>query len=506
MTKYCPICRERYPNIRDVCPADGMRLFDLEDPLVGKLIDGRYQVTEKLGSGGMGAVYLVREESTGENLAMKVLSPLLAADPLQRARFFRESKVVKSIEHDNVIATGPLPLLRTVGIGIQIASGLSRAHGLGVIHRDVKCENVMFASLADELDWIKLVDFGLAWMKGGARLTATGQVFGTPEYLSPEQARGDPATPLSDLYSLGVVLYETASGHVPFEGPATHVMRAHMERQPPPPSSMSKWAGLPERFDRLVLKLLRKEPERRYRDAHHLLDDLTDFARELTPTGTEEPRSPSRPPSPIRTSSDALSVVSTTARRWQRIETLARDLQTPEQPPWLHPSLTKLRALVEEVRHLGDTLDAASLERSAKEADIRLGRERLGRAVDVISRDESILQRELDINRRQLETVEDGLRARRMHRDDPPEDLTARRNDLCSEISKKAHHLEDVGFQLAQLRGKLAAMGAEFECDDSERRSEVSIPSRRFSEILDELEQVASRVEQFFLEQNGAGR
>jgi serine/threonine-protein kinase len=293
-----------------------MRLFDLEDPMVGKLVGGRYRVVEKLGSGGMGAVYLVREESATTELAMKVLSPTLAADPLQRARFFRESRVAQSIEHDNVvrvlevgesasgnvfmvleylpggtladrIAARPLPLSRTVEIGIQIAAGLSRAHGLGVVHRDVKCDNVMFLSRDDEPDHVKLVDFGLAWTKGGAKLTATGQVFGTPEYLSPEQARGDPATPLSDLYSLGIVLYEATCGRVPFEGPATHVMRAHLEEQPPPPSSMNRSARLPERFDRLVLKLLRKEPERRHRDAKHLLDELAALAGELRDSGQE---------------------------------------------------------------------------------------------------------------------------------------------------------------------------------------------------------------------------
>ncbi len=528
MTKYCPICRERYTDDQDICVADGMRLFDMEDPMVGRLIDGRYQVLEKIGSGGMGAVYRVREEASGELAAMKVLSPKLAADPLQRARFFRESRVGQRLVHENIIsvleidettdgliylvmeylpganladkiAAGPLPLDRALAIAIQITRGLARAHDLGVIHRDVKPENVMFLSLEDEPDHVKLLDFGLAWMKGGAKLTATGQVFGTPEYISPEQAVGDTATPLSDLYSLGILLYEMASGRAPFEGVATQVMLGHIERAPAPPSTVIR-APLPQGFDRLVLQLLEKEPARRYRDAHHLLDDLTVLAKNLSgedESATRRPRygaGPSSHPPPR----GSISVIETTEKRWRRIEVISRQLPVQQRPAWLAPSLEQLSRLIEEAKQLGRLIGQGSGKRTQRDLELRMKRERLGRAVDIVATDESKLVREFEIDRRRLQATEQSIASARLRRESPEASLVERRSCLRAELAEKKVRLEDIGFQLGQLRGRLGALNAAFEHDAMEDKKNSRSPSHRLEQVLAEFEPTACRVEQLF--------
>ncbi|MCP4678394.1 MAG: protein kinase [Deltaproteobacteria bacterium] len=530
MTKYCPICRERYSNSEYNCPADGMRLFDIEDPFVGRLVDGRYQVLEKIGSGGMGSVYRIQEESTGVIAAMKVLSPRLAVDPLQRARFFRESRVAQRIDHINVIKVSeigethdgliymvmehipgftlaakitnrPLPLDRVIQIGIQIGRGLGHAHKLGVIHRDVKPENVMFVSSEDEPDYVKLLDFGLAWMKDAAKLTTTGQVFGTPEYLSPEQARGEKATFLSDLYALGIVLYEMATMRVPFEGTATKVMLGHMELDPKPPSSVDGAPSLPKEFDRLVLKLLSKNPSDRYRDAHHLLEDLTAFAARLSVSSSGEDGRISYPvPDPqVRQSpkADVVSFVEATAKRWNRIEGLCRIVPPSRRPEWLGRSLAQLMKLLEEAKGLRRTISDGTSVRLKKVQSLRARRERLGRAVDIIASDESRLSREIEICTRQLSAVEERMAAAKMSRQKPPADVQARHKLLPVDIEDKTTRLQDVRFQLDQLRGRLAAMSAGYEHEVTEERMRTDSPSSKLERVLAEFDPIANRIEQF---------
>ncbi len=530
MTKYCPICRERYSDSRYSCPADGMRLFDIEDPFVGRLVDGRYQVLEKIGSGGMGSVYRIQEEPSGIIAAMKVLSPKLASDPLQRARFFRESRVAQRIDHVNVIEVSeigdthdgliymvmeylpgftlaakisnrPLPLDRVIQIGIQIGRGLGHAHELGVVHRDVKPENVMFVSPDKDSDYVKLLDFGLAWMKGAAKLTTTGQVFGTPEYLSPEQAKGEKASFLSDLYGLGVVLYEMATTRVPFEGTATQVMLGHMEREPKPPSRVVGAPPLPVEFDRLVLKLLAKNPSDRYRDAHHLLEDLTALATHLSVSSSGKDGRISypvpEPPMKQYPRSDVVSFIETTAKRWNRIDGLCRLVSPSQQPEWLDQSLAQLASLLEEAKDLRRTISDGSDVRMKKMRSLRARRERLGRAVDIIASDESRIAREIEIGRRQLLAVEEGMAAAKIRRQRPQADVLSRYEQLLTDIENKAVRLQDVRFQLEQLRGRLAAMSAGHEHEVVEEKKRTDSPSSKLDRVLAEFDPIASRIEQF---------
>jgi serine/threonine-protein kinase len=219
--KVCDVCGGRYKDKGNprVCPFDGTPLRDLPDPMLGRAIGGHYVVTQKIGAGGFGTVFRARHEVLGRDVAIKFLNPELAADATNRSRFLREAKAANRIDHEHIIditdygetedgmvylvmellegrplaaelANGPIALSRVVDITMQISSALARAHELDVIHRDIKPDNIYLVDGQGRRDYVKLLDFGLAHMKGELRLTATGAVFGTPEYMAPGQARG----------------------------------------------------------------------------------------------------------------------------------------------------------------------------------------------------------------------------------------------------------------------------------------------------------------------------
>ncbi|HUU21964.1 MAG TPA: serine/threonine-protein kinase, partial [Phycisphaerae bacterium] len=240
MSPFCPICRAKYPPGTAICPVDGMRLLDRGDPLIGRVVSGRFELREKVGAGGMAAVYRAEDLRDGTAVAVKILAAHVAADPVQRVRFLREVEAAKRVQHENVVrvhelgddgdlvfmvmefiggatlgdalAVGRFPLRRALLVELQLLLALGHAHFRGVVHRDVKPDNVLLVGGDVRGERVKVLDFGLARMKGDLRLTATGQVFGTPEYLSPEQAVGGEASEASDQYAAGVLLYEMLTG------------------------------------------------------------------------------------------------------------------------------------------------------------------------------------------------------------------------------------------------------------------------------------------------------
>ncbi|MCZ7684845.1 MAG: serine/threonine protein kinase [Sandaracinaceae bacterium] len=212
--RVCTICGAKWRGEPSVCPLDGGPLRALPDPLIGRTIGGRYVITDRIGAGGMGIVYRARHEVVGRDVAIKFLSPDLAMELNNRQRFLREAKAANRIDHEHiiditdygetddglvylvmeyldgeplskVIARGPLAPYRALDIAMQMAAALARAHELDVVHRDIKPDNVYVLTRTVGGDFIKLLDFGLAKMKGEMRLTASGAVFGTPEYMAP---------------------------------------------------------------------------------------------------------------------------------------------------------------------------------------------------------------------------------------------------------------------------------------------------------------------------------
>ncbi len=275
-------------------PADGSNLGTMS----------HFDIVRLVGRGGMGVVLHAVDTRLQRDVAVKVLDPDLAKDDLARKRFCREARAAASITHENVVAVhqveheegsdlpflvmelisgeslekkldrdGPLPLREIVRIGMQTASGLAAAHEKGLIHRDIKPGNILLEQSGQR---VKLTDFGLARLTEDVRLTSTGSVAGTPLYMSPEQASGAELDARSDLFSLGVVLYELAAGEPPFNGktPLT-VLKKLTEEKHRPLRELNP--ELPEWFTHIVDRLLAKKPQDRFQSAHELADTLEHF-------------------------------------------------------------------------------------------------------------------------------------------------------------------------------------------------------------------------------------
>jgi serine/threonine-protein kinase len=288
--------------------------------LLGQTLGGRYRVTSLIGSGGMGAVYRAEHLQLQKTVALKVLNAEMAAHREAALRFEREAMVSARIQHPNVVnATDSgrlpdgslylvleyvagsslrqlldreqrLPTARALAIGAQIADALSAAHAGDVVHRDLKPGNVMLLSHDGDPEFVKVLDFGLARVVGsdevGEPLTRSGSVFGTPEYMSPEQARGEVVDHRADLYALGVILYELLCGRPPFQAPELVAVLIKHIQEPPPPLP----PDIPASVAEYVLSLLDKAPARRPATARQVAKALRRLAPPPPTFSTVPPR------------------------------------------------------------------------------------------------------------------------------------------------------------------------------------------------------------------------
>jgi eukaryotic-like serine/threonine-protein kinase len=269
----------------------------VSDTLINTTFDGRYRILRKLGSGGMANVYLAEDEQLGRRVAIKILNDRYANDDAFNERFRREAKSAAALSHPNIVSiydrgegdgrpyiameviegrslkeliltSGSLPIAQAIEFAKQILSALRFAHRHGIIHRDIKPHNIL---LGFE-DRLKVTDFGIA-RAGASQMTEAGSIMGTAQYLSPEQARGAPVTAASDLYSVGIVLYEMLTGKTPFEGETPiEIAMKHLNEAPRPPSELRR--EIPPELDQIVLRALAKDPHDRYQSAEEFSADL----------------------------------------------------------------------------------------------------------------------------------------------------------------------------------------------------------------------------------------
>ncbi|HEU4641007.1 MAG TPA: serine/threonine-protein kinase [Gemmatimonadaceae bacterium] len=357
MSTRCPACGAEYPADARFCPRDGTRLEPVAAPgadaapppsharvfesispaearattprlggaappftppvdvarLPGQVLDGRYRVTRKIGEGGMSFVFLASDASTGENVAIKLLSPSLIRDRNAMARLRREAELGGRLAHPNVchimrlgetaqglvyvvmpfiegellcdrnIRLGQLPLDVTTRFVSDIAAGLHVAHALGIIHRDLKPENIMICRRPDGSEHAVVMDFGLAKERQLGpevqKLTATGIVLGTPEFMSPEQLRGKTLDPRTDIYSLGLMACEMLTGQLPFTGRTQQdVMLARLKSEPTPIRAVRPDLHFPAAVEQVLLKSMHRDPDHRYRTAPEFAAALADAA------------------------------------------------------------------------------------------------------------------------------------------------------------------------------------------------------------------------------------
>lgn len=309
---FCPRCRQQFSGARAFCTVDGERLipdvsFSAYKPTktgrVGAVLGGRYRVRGFVSKGATARVYLAEDMLSGQPVAVKMMDQGLAQDPKLVARFLREAKATMAIDHPNVIkilnvgqSTPTLPYLvmeillgETLGeflrregtmpsdlaltFARQAAGGLAAAHRAGVIHRDIKPDNLFLLGDRGEPYGLKVLDFGLAKRTQGSKFSAGGLVLGTIEYMSPEQLLSDPVDARTDVYGLGVVMFRMFTGQLPFDVKANFGMLAHQLLSPAPPPSWLNDAMDP-RIERIMLTAMRKHPENRYPTMEDLLVDM----------------------------------------------------------------------------------------------------------------------------------------------------------------------------------------------------------------------------------------
>jgi serine/threonine-protein kinase len=315
----CPSCGADAGDISKFCPACGCTLVRAAeaDEYIGKLIARKYRVEALIGEGGMGKVYRATQTALDKPVVLKVLRQSLLSDERTVARFQREAKAASRLNHPNSISVldfgqaddgalfiamelvsgrdlhqiisreWPLPEARIIRLVSQVLSALQDAHAAGVIHRDLKPENIMVEPRrGGETDFVKVLDFGIAKIQDGGpeegpALTRAGFVCGTPEYMSPEQARGALLDARSDLYAVGVILYQLSTGLLPFESDsAVGFATKHLTEEPPAPSKRRPDARISPPMERLILKALSKSPDDRPQTAESFKAELVGVAKE----------------------------------------------------------------------------------------------------------------------------------------------------------------------------------------------------------------------------------
>lgn len=316
--KICPECQTHYSDEIEFCAHDGMKLRQPrrqdEDPMLGRVLEGRWVIEKKIGEGGMGDVYKGSQRSVNRPVAIKTLRPNLVENEEFIDRFFREAKLATTINHPNCVTildfgqteddilylameflegmpltdrleTGePLSLEHVLQITDQIAAALEAAHAQNIIHRDLKPDNIFLQETAGQDLHAKLLDFGIAKDAGAqTQYTRTGQIFGTPTYMSPEQCSGEVLDGRSDLYALGCIMYELLCGTPPFDADnSMAILMAHVAEQPRP---LRERADVPAPVEQLVLRLLHKDREQRPADASQLRQLIKDVRVRANVTG-----------------------------------------------------------------------------------------------------------------------------------------------------------------------------------------------------------------------------
>ncbi len=341
LTKVCPICKAEYSGGEVFCPVDAARLstpsqltsagaVESGDPLVGTTLNERYLILHQIGEGGMGIVYEAQHVVIEKRVALKVLRADFSSQSEVVQRFRQEAKSASRIGHEHIVdisdfgetptgqcyfvmeylegedlanvlaREGTVAPARAADLVLQCARALGAAHSKGIVHRDMKPENIFLTHREANEDFVKIVDFGIAKMSDvetpgapGRKLTKTGMIFGTPEYMSPEQAGGKELDHRVDIYALGVILYEMVTGRVPFVGDSfMGILTQHMFETPLPLRKVNPQVEVSSELDAVIFRALAKDPDERYQTMEELAEAIAAvsvFTSERTLVGFGDP-------------------------------------------------------------------------------------------------------------------------------------------------------------------------------------------------------------------------
>jgi hypothetical protein len=290
------------------------------DPLIGRVLEGRYLIEKVLGEGGMGVVYRAKHTMLGKSLAVKVLRAEVSKDSEIVQRFRQEAQSATEIGNEHIIDISdfgtmpdgatyfvmeyldgiaitkaleierPISAARTVRIAKQICTALGAAHSANIVHRDLKPDNIYLVKRSNDTDFVKVLDFGIAKVGGAtSKLTRAGAVFGTPHYMSPEQCAGTEVDQRTDIYALGIILYEMVTGRVPFDADnLMGILTKHLYEKPLAPRELLPTSEIPPALESVIMKALEKNREQRYQTMQEMREDLERIEQGLVPTAVTD--------------------------------------------------------------------------------------------------------------------------------------------------------------------------------------------------------------------------
>ncbi|MGO9711150.1 MAG: protein kinase domain-containing protein [Polyangiaceae bacterium] len=504
------------------------------DPMLGRVVAGRYRLEARAGEGGMGVVYRARHVLIDRVVALKLIRPDLRGETHLRAWMLREARAANRVDHAHIIdihdigeteegelylvmeylvgtslsselARGPMALARGVDVLEQMCAALARAHDLGVVHRDLKSDNILLSTRGGRKDFVKILDFGLAHLAMDPRLAPKGAVFGTPEYMSPEQARGEEANAQSDLYALGVLFFEMLTGQLPFRSNDRETL-LEMQRSTAPAKPRSIKPDILPAAEAMVLKLLEKDRRKRYQDAHHLHEELKALQRSLPATPWEVATSgdAAAPPPPPPPQSPGVIEWANRAALFSRMVSRcypqgnpAPEIQSAVAQAWdLASRATRLEGEV-----ASHTRKLESLERRGRALRAEIGRkvEELAHEESRALRDANGEQQEATRLRELVQAAEKGAAQAKQAADSAPAGspqamrqvfersgaaqalLDARREHLAEREQKAAvkdQQARDLRRQIDELRAQLSRYAEALEEDLASGREKVAARTR----------------------------
>ncbi len=493
----------------------------VNDPALNKVIAGRYRLEARIGEGGMGIVYRARHVLIDRVVAVKLIRPDLRGETHLRAWMLREARAANRVDHAHIIdihdigeteeselylvmeylvgtplsaeiARGSMPIQRAVDILEQMGAALARAHDLGVVHRDLKSDNILLTARGGRKDFVKILDFGLAALAHDPRLAPKGAVFGTPEYMSPEQARGEQAGPQSDLYALGILFFEMLTGSLPFRSSDRDTL-LEMQRTAPAPKPSSLRKDCHPVAERIIMRLLEKDPRRRYRDGHHLLEELKALQRSLPSQawdkeGGEAAAAPQLyPPPPPRSA----NVTEWASRAGLFSRMLARAYPSSNAPPEVLQALATAWDLAARANGLEGEIASHTRRLEALERRGRALRAEIGRKVEELAQEESRALRDAQAHAEEEETARSELAAAEKQ----AQESVARANEAerAGKGSRQIFEQSGAAFAMVevkrqQLKQKEAKRGARETIAKDLRRQieELRAQLARYAEALEE--------------------
>jgi serine/threonine-protein kinase len=406
------------------------------DPMLGRTIAGRYRLEARIGEGGMGVVYRARHVLIDRIVAVKLIRPDLRGETHLRAWMLREARAANRVDHAHIIdihdigetgeselylvmeylvgtslsselARGSMALGRGVDILEQMCAALARAHDLGVVHRDLKSDNILLTTRGGRKDFVKILDFGLAHLAMDPRLAPKGAVFGTPEYMAPEQARGEEATPQSDLYALGVLFFEMLTGQLPFRSDDRETL-LEMQRTAIAPRPRSIKPDVLPAAESVVVRLLEKDRRKRFQDAHHLHEELKTLQRSLPSTPWDIAAGDNvAPPPPPPPQSPGVIEWASRAALFSRMA--SRAYPTGNAPADVQSAVSQAWDLASRASRLEGEVASHTRKLEALERRGRALRAEIGRKVEELAHEESRTLRDLSAEQVEVTRLKEAL-------------------------------------------------------------------------------------------------